>query len=146
MTKHTSQTNSTGGIPEQAAGGVLRIDLDALASNWRTLRDHAGGLRAFERGYGWLLDRALRFRFLVWVAFVASIGAAGWMAVTIPKGFFPVEDTGLLSVSTEGPRGSSMDAMAEMQNRLAETFSSGPDVGVTAKVGVEQDRAVPPFD
>ena len=43
MTKHTSQTNTTGGIPEQAAGGVLHIDLDALVSNWRTLRDHAGG-------------------------------------------------------------------------------------------------------
>ena len=38
-------------------------------------------LRAVERGYGWLLDRALRLRFLVWIAFVASIGAAGWMAM-----------------------------------------------------------------
>jgi len=85
-------------------------------------------LRAFERGYGWLLDRALRLRFLVWVAFVASIGAAGWMAVTIPKGFFPVEDTGLLSVSTEGPRGASMDAMVEMQNTLADTFRRSPHV------------------
>ncbi|MFC1455237.1 alanine racemase [Microvirga arabica] len=42
MTKLNSQTNSTGDIPEQAAGGVLHIDLDALAANWRTLRDHAG--------------------------------------------------------------------------------------------------------
>ena len=43
MTKLTSQTNSTGSIPEKTAGGILHIDLDALASNWRTLRDHAGG-------------------------------------------------------------------------------------------------------
>ncbi len=85
-------------------------------------------LRGFERGYGWLLDRALRFRALVWVAFVASIAAAGWMAVHIPKGFFPVEDTGLLSVSTEGPRGASMAAMNEMQGRLAETFARSPHV------------------
>ncbi|QRM31981.1 alanine racemase [Microvirga sp. VF16] len=34
---------TTGSIPENAAGGVLHIDLDALASNWRTLRDNAGG-------------------------------------------------------------------------------------------------------
>jgi hydrophobic/amphiphilic exporter-1 (mainly G- bacteria), HAE1 family len=86
------------------------------------------GLRGFERGYGWLLDRALRLRFLVWIAFAASIAAAGWMAVTIPKGFFPVEDTGLLSVSTEGPRGASMAAMADTQNRLAETFRRSPHV------------------
>jgi hydrophobic/amphiphilic exporter-1 (mainly G- bacteria), HAE1 family len=85
-------------------------------------------LRAFERGYGWLLDRALRLRFLVWIAFVASIVAAGWMAVTIPKGFFPIEDTGLLTVSTEGPRGASMAAMAETQNQLVETFRRSPHV------------------
>ncbi|GAA0600719.1 efflux RND transporter permease subunit [Craurococcus roseus] len=86
------------------------------------------GLRAFERGYAWLLDRALRLRPLVWLVFLGSIAAAGWMAFTIPKGFFPIEDTGLLSVSTEGPRGASMDAMAEMQNRLAGTFKDSPHV------------------
>jgi alanine racemase len=41
LTKLNS-TISTGSIPESAAGGILHIDLDALASNWRTLRDHAG--------------------------------------------------------------------------------------------------------
>ncbi|QFU18097.1 alanine racemase [Microvirga thermotolerans] len=30
-------------MPEEAAGGILRIDLTALASNWRSLRDRAGG-------------------------------------------------------------------------------------------------------
>nr|WP_027316618.1 alanine racemase [Microvirga flocculans] len=30
-------------MPEQAAGGILHIDLDALAANWRILRDNAGG-------------------------------------------------------------------------------------------------------
>lgn len=30
-------------IPEAQAGGLLRIDLDALCANWRTLRDTAGG-------------------------------------------------------------------------------------------------------
>jgi len=44
LTKHTSQTNTIREIPENAAGGVLHIDLDALASNWRTLRDNAGGV------------------------------------------------------------------------------------------------------
>jgi alanine racemase len=43
LTKLNFQTHPAGGIPEQAAGGVLHIDLDALAANWRTLRDNAGG-------------------------------------------------------------------------------------------------------
>ena len=86
------------------------------------------GFRGIEHGYAWLLDRALRFRLLVWVVFLASCGAAAWMAVVIPKGFFPVEDTGLLLVNTEGPRGASMAAMADMQNRLAETLRRSPSV------------------
>lgn len=43
MTELNSHINTRGGIPENAAGGILHIDLDALASNWRTLRDRAGG-------------------------------------------------------------------------------------------------------
>ena len=43
MTKLNSHIDTTGGIPENAAGGILHIDLDALASNWRILRDRAGG-------------------------------------------------------------------------------------------------------
>ncbi|HYF09499.1 MAG TPA: efflux RND transporter permease subunit, partial [Acetobacteraceae bacterium] len=52
------------------------------------------GFRGVERAYGWLLDRALRFRAVVWLAFIGSVAAAAYMAVTIPKGFFPLEDTG----------------------------------------------------
>ncbi len=86
------------------------------------------GFKAIERGYAWMVDLALRFRLVVWLVFLASLGAAAWMAVVIPKGFFPVEDTGLLVVNTEGPRGASMQAMAEMQNRLAETLRQSPNV------------------
>ena len=86
------------------------------------------GFVGIERGYAWLLDIALRARFAVWMIFAASVVAAGWMAVTIPKGFFPVEDTGLVIVNTEGPRGASMEAMAEMQGRLSAIFQSSPYV------------------
>ncbi len=43
MTHHPSQTPPPGGIQDHAAGGLLRIDLEALAANWRSLRDRAGG-------------------------------------------------------------------------------------------------------
>jgi len=86
------------------------------------------GFQGIERAYAWMLDRALRFRGLVWMAFLASCAAAAWMAVTIPKGFFPMEDTGLLLVNTEGPRGASMAAMADVQNRLADTLRQSPYV------------------
>lgn len=43
MTKLNSRTDTTGRIPDEAAGGLLQIDLDALVANWRSLRDSAGG-------------------------------------------------------------------------------------------------------
>jgi HAE1 family hydrophobic/amphiphilic exporter-1 len=84
------------------------------------------GFVAIERSYGWLLRHALRMKLVVWVVFLASAGAAGWFAVHIPKGFFPIEDTGLLMVNTEGPRGMSIAAMSEMQGRVAEIFRRSP--------------------
>jgi alanine racemase len=42
LTHHPSQTLPAGGIPDHAAGGLLHIDLDALAANWRSLRDRSG--------------------------------------------------------------------------------------------------------
>ncbi|WP_149541069.1 efflux RND transporter permease subunit [Siccirubricoccus phaeus] len=86
------------------------------------------GFVGIERAYAWGLDLALRFRFAVWMLFLASAAAAGWMAVQIPKGFFPVEDTGFLLVNTEGPRGASMAAMADMQGRLVAALRETPYV------------------
>ncbi len=86
------------------------------------------GFVAVERSYDWALGYALRFKLVVWVVFIASIGAAGWLAVHIPKGFFPIEDTGLLTMNTEGPRGTSIFGMAEMQGRVAEIVARSPHV------------------
>jgi alanine racemase len=43
LTHHPSQTLPPGGIQDHLAGGLLHIDLDALAANWRSLRDRSGG-------------------------------------------------------------------------------------------------------
>jgi alanine racemase len=43
LTKLYPQTDPQSRIPENAAGGLLHIDLDALAANWRILRDRSGG-------------------------------------------------------------------------------------------------------
>ncbi|EFH09858.1 efflux RND transporter permease subunit [Pseudoroseomonas cervicalis] len=95
------------------------------------------GFVAVERSYGWLLDKALRFRPIVWLTFLASIGLSVWLAVSIPKGFFPVEDTGLLSVGTEGPQDASFDDMTVRQARVAELIRQHPSVElVNSIVGI----------
>jgi alanine racemase len=42
LTITAHQPGTRAAIPADEAGGLLTIDLDALASNWRTLRDQAG--------------------------------------------------------------------------------------------------------
>ncbi len=63
MTELNFQNNAPSGIPENAAGGILHIDLDALASNWRSLRDHAGGAETAAvvkaNAYGIGIERAV---------------------------------------------------------------------------------------
>lgn len=94
------------------------------------------GFRAVEGGYAWLLDLSLRWRSVVWLAFLASVGLSVWLAVIIPKGFFPVEDTGLVSVSTEGPQDTSFEDMAARHTRVAEIIRQNPAVElVNASIG-----------
>ena len=63
MTKHSSHIDTTSGIPENAAGGILHIDLDALTSNWRILRDRAGGAQTAAvvkaNAYGTGIEKAV---------------------------------------------------------------------------------------
>ncbi|MCQ4161359.1 efflux RND transporter permease subunit [Roseomonas sp. GC11] len=86
------------------------------------------GFVAVERAYGWMLDKALHLRPLVWVVFLASVGLSVWLAVAIPKGFFPVEDTGLLNANTEGPQDASFDDMVARQARAVEIIRQHPSV------------------
>ncbi|MCK8783579.1 efflux RND transporter permease subunit [Roseomonas sp. NAR14] len=94
------------------------------------------GFQGIEGGYRFLLDLALRFRAVVWLAFLASLALAAWLVIAIPKGFFPIEDTGLLSINTEGPRGASFAAMTEMQGEAAAIIARSPYVeAVTHNLG-----------
>jgi multidrug efflux pump len=56
----------------------------------------------------------------------------------VPKGFFPVQDTGLIQAVTEGPQSISFSAMSERQRALAEAILEDPDVeSLTSFVGVD---------
>ena len=65
------------------------------------------------------------------------------MAVIIPKGFFPVEDTGLLVINTEGPRGASFEAMAQMQGRLSEILRESPTSPTSCRTSAPAAPASP---
>src|SRR6266545_4892477 len=80
----------------------------------RVLKSHHEGkkqnvvLRAFEamfrawlRAYEWTLDRVLKFKAVTLAITFGTLFLTVYLYMIIPKGFFPTEDTGFISASTE---------------------------------------------
>jgi HAE1 family hydrophobic/amphiphilic exporter-1 len=92
-------------------------------------------VRAFEKGfdatlaaYARTLDFALRHRILVLLVAAGTFAATAWLGATIPKGFFPEEDIGQISVSTEAAEDVSFARMVELQEQAAAIFRADPNV------------------
>jgi len=87
--------------------------------------------RAFEAlldGYRATLDIALRHHRVTLAVFIATLFATAYVFVQIPKGFFPVQDTGLIVGISEGAQDTSFAQMVERQLALGRVISADPDV------------------
>jgi len=68
---------------------------------------------------------------------VATVAVTLWMYVNVPKGFLPVQDTGLITASYESAPTTSFEAMERAQGALASAIAQDPDVtGVVSILGV----------
>ena len=68
----------------------------------------------------------------------ATLALTVWLYIVIPKGFFPVQDTGLIQGITEAPQSISFAAMAERQQALAAVILKDPDVeSLSSFIGVD---------
>ena len=92
-------------------------------------------VQLFEHGFDRMLafytrwlDRALAHRVLVLGVATVTIAATVILAVIIPKGFFPEEDLGQMSVTTEAGEDTSFTAMVQLQERAAEIIRQDPAV------------------
>jgi multidrug efflux pump len=82
----------------------------------------------------WVLDRQ---RMTLWVA-IATLALAVVLYVFVPKGFFPVQDTGLIQGISEAPQSISFEAMAERQQALAKVILEDPAVeNLSSFIGVD---------
>jgi hydrophobic/amphiphilic exporter-1 (mainly G- bacteria), HAE1 family len=116
----------------------------------RVLRAHHEGekqffvLRWFEamfkgllRGYEWTLDRVLAYKSTMLLVTFATIIGTVLLYYYIPKGFFPIEDTGFIFGSVEGPSDISFQAMYERQQKIASIVQADKAVDyVNSTVGV----------
>ncbi|MGV2287261.1 MdtB/MuxB family multidrug efflux RND transporter permease subunit [Trinickia sp. YCB016] len=82
----------------------------------------------------WVLDRRRSTLFVALLTLVLT----GVLYVFIPKGFFPVQDTGLIQAITQAPQSVSYASMAERQQALADAILKNPDVdSLTSFIGVD---------
>jgi HAE1 family hydrophobic/amphiphilic exporter-1 len=84
------------------------------------LRIFEGMFKAWLRGYEVTLDLVLKHRSVVMLAMIGTLIGTVWLYIVIPKGFFPVEDTGFINVTTEGPSDISFKAMYDRQLEIAD--------------------------
>jgi multidrug efflux pump len=87
--------------------------------------------RAFERMiafYGRTLKFVLEYQTITLLVAVATLLLTVFLYIVIPKGFFPVQDTGVIQGISQAPPAIGSNAMAEKQQQLAQTVLADPAV------------------
>ncbi len=88
--------------------------------------------------YGRSLQVVMRYRTTTLLVTLATLVLTLVMYVEIPKGFFPVQDTGVLLGISEAPQTISFAAMEEEQRQLARVVLQDPDVAsLSSFIGVD---------
>lgn len=92
------------------------------------LRGLDQGMAAMTRGYGRSLAWALRHGPLMLLILAGTIALNVHLFMTIPKGFFPQQDTGRLQGFFQGDQNISFLAMRQKINELMKIVSKDPDI------------------
>ncbi|MBK8177162.1 MAG: multidrug efflux RND transporter permease subunit [Rhodospirillales bacterium] len=94
--------------------------------------------RALVGRYARMLDWVLARQRATLAVAVATVALTAALYVVVPKGFFPVQDTGLILAVTEAADSISYQAMAERQRELAAAILADPDVvSLSSLIGVD---------
>jgi len=91
-------------------------------------------IRQYGKVLSWVLDRQP----LTLLVAVGTLGLTVFLYIVIPKGFFPVQDTGLIQGISEAEPSVSFEAMAQRQRALAAAILDDPDVvSLSSFIGVD---------
>ena len=104
---------------------------------------------AAERGFNWVIgryDRSLNLvldhQGLTLLVAVVTLAVTVLLYVVVPKGFFPVQDTGIIQGISVAAQTTSYGAMAQHQQELAAAILKDPDVvSVSSFIGVDGSNA-----
>lgn len=107
----------------------------------RSARHQASGGKLFQKMtdvYGRMLNVVLDYRGVTLLVALSTFAITVALYVYIPKGFFPVQDTGLIQGFTNASQDISFDAMAQRQQAIVDQILKDPDVeSVSSFIGVD---------
>jgi HAE1 family hydrophobic/amphiphilic exporter-1 len=92
---------------------------------YRIIETGFNGIASFYRR---TLDIALRHQRITIGAFFATMAFTVVMALAIPKGFFPIQDTGVIQVFMEGAQDTAPEEMMRLIRKLGAVVTKDPDV------------------
>jgi len=88
--------------------------------------------------YGRSIQVVLRYRFTTLVVTIATLVATILLFIVVPKGFFPVQDTGVILGISEAPQTVSFLSMAERQQQLVDVLLQDQAVdNISSFIGVD---------
>ncbi len=105
---------------------ILRHNPQSQQSRWHQVSE-----RAFNRMiefYGRTLKVVLRYQTITLLVAVATLVVTAVLYIVIPKGFFPVQDTGVIQGISQAQQSISFNAMAQKQQELASIILKDPAV------------------
>ncbi|MBL8473490.1 MAG: MdtB/MuxB family multidrug efflux RND transporter permease subunit [Rhodocyclaceae bacterium] len=94
----------------------------------------------YDRALSWVLDHAR----LTLLAAVATLFLTVLLYIMVPKGFFPLQDTGIVQGITEAPQAISFPALRERQLALVDALLADPAVqSISSFIGVDGVNTTP---
>ncbi|MEI6986019.1 MAG: multidrug efflux RND transporter permease subunit [Rhodospirillaceae bacterium] len=87
---------------------------------------------ALRRGYSRSLAWVMRYETMTLMVALATLVATIWLYVAMPKGFLPLQDTGLIIATIDGRDDISFQAMSRLQGQVVEVVRGDLDVAAVA--------------
>ena len=104
----------------------------------RLYRASEAAYQAVVDAYARTLAVVLRHQTLTLLVAVATLGLTAYLYVVTPKGFFPVQDTGIIVGITEAAPDVSFATMADRQRAVARVVRADPAVaGLSSFIGID---------
>ena len=94
----------------------------------RVYRIIESGFNAMLSFYRRTLDIVLRHQAITLGAFFATMALTVYMAIEIPKGFFPIQDTGIITGFAEAAQRDSPKEMMRLMHKLGDVILRDPDI------------------